>query len=68
MTQRRRRLMTAINRLALRPIHTASSHLAAKCAFCTVAILPGKRYRNAGSLKAHESCFRALSEEIKSWR
>jgi hypothetical protein len=68
MTQRKRRLLAAVNRLALRPLHTASARLNAECTFCTLAIRAGDAYRSAGSLKAHEPCFRALAQEIKSWR
>jgi len=68
MTPRQKRLVHAINRLALGRLLTATNRLSAKCALCACDIGQGLEYRNAGTLKAHEICFRALAQEAKNWR
>lgn len=68
MKPRRRRLVHAINRLALARLVRATGRLSAKCALCTCDITQGTEYRNAGTLKAHEICFQALAQQAKTWR
>lgn len=76
MTPEAKRIRAAINRLALRPIQTClvgpGMRLVRRgdpkvcCCFCANAVKQFDQYRNAGSIRAHETCFKAVAEEYKS--
>jgi hypothetical protein len=74
-TPEAKRIRSAINRLALKPM----SHCRAEpkgfiragdqrvcCCFCSCPVHYGEEYRNAGSIRAHEFCFKAVAQEYKS--
>lgn len=75
MTPEAKRIRSAINRFAL--THTSECRRDAPkflrrgdprhcCCFCSNAIHAGDQYRNAGSIRAHETCFKAVAEEYKT--
>lgn len=72
-TPEAKRIRAAINRLALTQPRTRKVEVRfvragdpSLCCFCTHAIPHGDTYRNAGTIMAHETCFKAVAEEYKS--
>jgi hypothetical protein len=60
-TKGKKAIRAALNRLALTPIRKcAASH---PCCFCNQPILLGDEYRNAGNLRSHEYCFKAIAQQ-----
>jgi len=75
MTTPRKRIQDAINRLALvqprecrkdAPKFLRRGDPQHCCCFCANAIHLYDQYRNAGSIRAHETCFKAVAEEYKT--
>lgn len=62
---RRNRLRDAVNRLALGVVRVCQKPLTNQCCFCGHYVQVGDMYREYHKLKAHATCYKAVTEVLK---